>query len=146
MADVVFQGPAALTLDDKGRIAFPARHRALLEPFCANQLTITRHPVGCLLIFPRPTWEAFRAKLNALPQSAASWKNFYLGNAMDAEIDKSSRLLIAPELRMAVGLARDVMLRGIGSHFDLWDVTRLAEHEAKVMASEMPEPLQGSTI
>ena len=30
MANIVFQGPAALTLDGKGRIAMPARHRELL--------------------------------------------------------------------------------------------------------------------
>lgn len=146
MADVVFQGPAALTLDDKGRIAFPARHRALLEPLCANQLTITRHPNGSLLVFPRPNWELFRAKLNALPMGVSSWKGFFIGYAMDAEIDKSGRMLIAPELRTAVGLTRDVMLRGIGDHFDLWDVARLADHEAKVMASDMPEALQASII
>ena len=31
MVNVVFQGPAALTLDGKGRIAIPARHRELLR-------------------------------------------------------------------------------------------------------------------
>ena len=30
MANIVFQGPAALTLDGKGRIAMPARHRSVV--------------------------------------------------------------------------------------------------------------------
>ena len=61
---------------------------------------------------------------------------------MDVEIDASSRVLIAPELRAAAGLTRDVMLLGMGSHFELWDATRYAEHEAKTMASDMPDALK----
>ena len=94
------------------------------------------------MVFPRPAWENFREKVAALPMSASGWKRIFLGNAMDVEIDASSRVLIAPELRAAAGLARDVMLLGMGSHFELWDATRYAEHEAKVMASEMPDSLK----
>ena len=142
MANIVFQGPAALTLDSKGRIAMPARHRELLTAMNVHQLTVTKHPEGALMIFPRPAWELFRDRIAALPMDAAGWKRVFLGNAMEVEIDASSRLLIAPELRASAGLVRDVMLLGMGSHFELWDATRHAEHEAKVMQSEMPESLK----
>ena len=142
MANIVFQGPAALTLDGKGRIAMPARHREVLAAMGATQLTITKHPEGSLMIFPRPAWETFREKVAALPMSASGWKRIFLGNAMDVEIDASSRVLIAPELRAAAGLTRDVMLLGMGSHFELWDAACYAEHKAKVMASEMPDALK----
>ena len=142
MASVVFQGPAALTLDGKGRIAMPARHRELLAAMGSSQLTITKHPEGSLMIFPRPAWEAFREKVAALPMSASGWKRIFLGNAMDVEIDAQSRFLVPPELRASAGLVRDVMLLGMGSHFELWDAARYAEHEAKVMASDMPDSLK----
>ena len=142
MANIVFQGPAALTLDSKGRIAMPARHRELLTAMNVHQLTVTKHPDGALMIFPRPAWEQFRDRIAALPMDAAGWKRVFLGNAMEVEIDASSRLLIAPELRASAGLVRDVMLLGMGSHFELWDASRHAEHEAKVMQSEMPESLK----
>ena len=142
MANIVFQGPAALTLDSKGRIAMPARHRELLTAMNVHQLTVTKHPDGALMIFPRPAWELFRDRIAALPMDAAGWKRVFLGNAMEVEIDASSRLLIAPELRASAGLVRDVMLLGMGSHFELWDASRHAEHEAKVMQSEMPESLK----
>ena len=142
VATIVFQGPAALTLDGKGRIAMPARHREVLSAMGVSQLTITKHPEGSLMIFPRPAWETFREKVAALPMSASGWKRIFLGNAMDVEIDASSRVLIAPELRTAAGLSRDVMLLGMGSHFELWDAARYAEHEAQVMASEMPDALK----
>ena len=142
VANIVFQGPAALTLDGKGRIAMPSRHREVLSAMNVSQLTITKHPEGSLLVFPRPAWEVFRDKVAALPMEAAGWKRVFLGNAMDVEIDGSSRVLIAPELRAAAGLTREVMLLGMGSHFELWDAARYAEHEAKVMQSPMPESLK----
>ncbi|MBX3607949.1 MAG: division/cell wall cluster transcriptional repressor MraZ [Piscinibacter sp.] len=142
MANIVFQGPAALTLDTKGRIAMPARHRVLLEAMRVNQMTITKHPDGCLMIFPRPIWETFRDHVAALPMDAVKWKRVFLGNAMDADIDNSGRLLIAPELRAATGLVRDVMLLGMGNHLELWDAQKHAELEAEVMKSEMPESLK----
>lgn len=142
MANIVFQGPAALTLDGKGRIAMPARHRELLTAMGVSQLTITKQPGGSLLIFPRPAWEAFRDRVAALPMEASGWKRVFLGNAMDVDIDASSRVLIAPELRASAGLVRDVMLLGMGSHFELWDAKAYAEHETAVMQSEMPESLK----
>ena len=131
-----------MTLDGKGRIAMPARHREVLAAMGVNQLTITKHPEGSLMIFPRPARENFRERVAALPMSAGGWKRIFLGNAMDVEIDGSSRVLIAPELRAAAGLTRDLMLLGMGSHFELWDAQRYAEHEAKVMQSEMPDALR----
>lgn len=142
VAEIVFQGPAALTLDGKGRIAIPARHRDLLTAMEVNQLTVTKHPEGALLIFPRPAWITFRDKVAALPMEASGWKRVFLGNAMDVDIDASSRILIAPELRAAANLVRDVMLLGMGSHFELWDAQVHREHEAKVMQSEMPASLK----
>ncbi len=67
VANFVFQGASALTLDGKGRIAMPARHREVLAALSASQLTITKHPEGSLMVFPRPAWEAFRDRIAALP-------------------------------------------------------------------------------
>jgi MraZ protein len=142
VADVVFQGPSALALDAKGRLSVPSRHRDALQVLCAGQLTVTKHPDGCLMIFPRPTWGLFRDKVAALPLSAAGWKRVFLGNAVDVEIDSAARLLIAPELRDAAGLDKSVMLLGMGSHFELWDAARYATHEAEVMAGEMPDAIK----
>ncbi len=144
--NLVFQGASALTLDAKGRMAVPARHRDALQALCEGQLTITKHPDGCLMVFPRPSWETFRDKVAALPMSASGWKRVFLGNAMDVEIDSSARVLVSPELRAAAGISKDVMLLGMGSHFELWDAERYAAHEAEVMAQAMPDALQDFTF
>ena len=146
MASFMFQGASALTLDGKGRIAVPARHRDVLLATASGQLTLTKHPQGCLMVFPRPAWEAFRDRVAALPMSASGWKRVFLGNAMDVEIDAASRVLISPELRASAKLTRDVMLLGMGSHFELWDAAAYSEHEAQVMQSEMPDALKDFSV
>ena len=127
-------------------MAVPARHRDALSALCSGELTITKNPDGCLMVFPRPAWEAFRDKVAALPMSAAGWKRIFLGNAMDVEVDSAARVLISPELRAAAGITKDVMLLGMGSHFELWDAARYAAHEAEVMAQPMPDALQDFTF
>lgn len=131
-----------MTLDAKGRLSVPARHRDVLAAMANGQLTVTKHPEGCLMIFPRPAWESFRDKIAALPMSASGWKRIFLGNALDVEIDSASRVLISPELRAAAGLTKEVMLLGMGSYFELWDAERYAAHEAEVMQQGMPDVLK----
>jgi MraZ protein len=127
-------------------MAVPARHRDALAALCQGQLTLTKHPAGCLLVFPRPAWESFRDKVVALPMSAAGWKRVFLGNAMDVDIDGAERVLVSPELRAAAGLGKEVVLMGMGSHFELWDAARYAAHEAEVMSQPMPDVLQDFTF
>lgn len=131
-----------MALDAKGRLGVPARHREVLQSLCEGRLTITKHPDGCLMLFPRPTWEVFRDKVAALPMSAVGWKRVFLGNAMDVEIDSAGRMLISPELRESAGLDKDVVLMGMGSHFEIWDKkARLAE-EAETTSGPMPDSLK----
>ena len=135
----MFQGASSLSLDAKGRLSVPTRHRDVLLATASGQLTLTRHPHGCLMMFPRPEWEKFRQRIAQLPMSAQGWKRIFLGNAMDVEMDGTGRVLVSPELRAAAGLTRDTMLLGMGEHFELWDKARYEAQEAEALQGEMPE-------
>ena len=137
----VFQGASSLSLDAKGRLSMPSRHRDVLAA-SANQLTITKHPDGCLMIFPRPEWEKFRERIAQLPMSAQWWKRIFMGNAMDVELDGTGRVLVSPELRAAAGIEKDTMLLGMGNYFELWDKASYEAKEAEAMKAEMPEAFQ----
>ncbi len=137
----MFQGSSALTLDAKGRISIPTRYRDALAEQAGGSLTLTRHPDGCLLVYPRPEWEKKREQIAAFPMTARALQRLLLGNAQDVEIDGSGRALIAPELRNAANMTRDVMLLGMGAHFELWDAAALARREAQDLAQGMPEVL-----
>ncbi len=135
----MFQGASSLSLDAKGRLSVPTRHRDVLSATAGGQITITKHPHGCLMIFPRNEWEKFRERIAALPMSAQWWKRIFLGNAMDADMDGTGRVLISPELRAAAGLGKEAVLLGMGNHFELWDAATYAAQEAEAMQGEMPD-------
>ena len=137
----MYQGASALSLDAKGRMSIPARHRDALSLQCEGRITLTKHPHGCLLLFPRPVWEIHREQISGWPRSARAWQRIFLGNASDVEMDSAGRILISPELRTAGLLTRDVMLLGMGSHFEIWDAARLEESESQAIANGMPDVL-----
>lgn len=137
----MFQGASAINLDAKGRMSIPAKHRDALAIQCEGRLTLTKHPDGCLLFFPRPVWENHRQQIAAWPMSARAWQRIFLGNAVDVELDSAGRVLISPELRNAVGLSREVMMIGMGSHFEIWDAAKLADKEQQVIDAGTPDVL-----
>ena len=142
----MFQGASALTLDAKGRMSIPARHRDALQLQGDGGVTLTKHPDGCLLLFPRSEWEAFRSRIAQLPMDAHWWRRIFLGNAFDVEMDGSGRILVSPELRAAANVERDVMLLGMGSHFELWDAAIYAQKEQIAIAQGMPDALKQFTF
>ncbi|KMQ81014.1 Cell division protein MraZ [Candidatus Burkholderia pumila] len=142
----MFQGASALTLDAKGRMSIPSRYRDALQVQTEGRVTLTKSPDGCLLLFPRPEWEKFRAKVAALPMDAIWFQRIFLGNAMDVELDGSGRVLVSPELRSGAGLEKDVTLLGMGERFEIWDSQMYTAKEAAAMAQGMPESLKSFTF
>jgi len=140
----MFQGGAALTLDAKGRLAIPARHRESLSAVANGVLVLTAHPQGCLLLYPAPAWEPIRAqilKTSSFDARAAALKRVLVGNALDIEMDAAGRLLIAPELRAYAKLEKTVRFIGMGHHFEIWSEEgwqRAKDAATAVMASDQP--------
>ena len=146
MGTFVFQGASALNLDAKGRMSVPAKHRDALLLQGDGRVTLTKHPDGCLLVFPRPEWEAFRSRVAQLPMDAHWWRRIFLGNAAEIELDGSGRILISPELRVAANIEREIILLGMGSHLELWDAQIYSTKEQAAIAQGMPEALKQFTF
>ena len=136
---MVFQGASFVALDTKGRLSVPTRYRDVLSATANSKLTVTRHPHGCLMIFPRNEWEKFRERIAALPMQAQWWKRIFLGNAMDVDMDATGRVLVSPELRAAAHISKDTVLLGMGGYFELWDAQLYADQEAEQIKGEMPD-------
>ena len=132
-----FKGGPVLTLDGKGRITVPARWRDVLMSAVQGQMMVSKSHVRCLSLFPRPLWDQFETRLNALPASADGLRRLYIGSATEATIDGASRLLLPPELRAWAGLEREVVFMGLGNRFELWDKARYDAHEAAVLEQDM---------
>jgi len=142
----VFQGAAQLSLDAKGRLAIPARHRDALAQTEGGRLVLTAHPHRCLLLYPEPAWLPIRDMILAAPSfdpRSAALKRILVGNARDSEIDSAGRILIAPELRETAELDKLVWLVGMGSHFEIWsDAGWRRQHDTafEALAGDQPPP------
>ena len=106
----MFQGSPHINLDAKGRLSVPSRYREALAQLCSGQMTFTRHPDGCALLYPRNVWETKRTELMALPYSARVFQRIVMGSAVDVDMDASGRLLVPAELRKACGLSKELSL------------------------------------
>ena len=142
----MFQGASALSLDSKGRMLIPARYRELLHSQTDSRVTMTKHPDGCLLLFPQQAWEVFREKLSALPMDAHWWRRIFLGNASEVDVDTTGRVLVSPELRAAASLNKEITLLGMGGYFEIWDNARYLDQEQAVIAEGMPDVLKKFTF
>ena len=67
----MFLGEYEHMVDDKGRLAIPAKFRAGL----AEGLVLTRGFDQNLLLYPMPVWRDLAARINALPISQPSDRN-----------------------------------------------------------------------
>ena len=118
-----FHGAAVITLDAKGRIAVPTRHRqALLED--SRTLVLTAHPDGCVLLYPESAWEPVRSRVESFPAfhaQASWWKRLLLGFEEHVTPDASGRVLLSPALRLHAKLEREAMMVGQGRYLELWD-------------------------
>jgi MraZ protein len=121
----VFRGVHHLSLDEKGRLALPARQRERLDTICAGRLVATIDTQSrCLLFYPLSAWEELERQIQALPTLNAAVRRFQrllIGYASDVECDGSGRVLIPPALREYAGLDRKAVLVGQGNKLELWD-------------------------
>lgn len=133
----MFQGAAALSLDAKGRLAIPARHREALVSAANGQMILTAHPHRCLLLYPEPAWQPIRDKVlsaSSLNPKSAAIKRLLVGNAREETMDAAGRVLVAPELRRFAQLEKLVWLVGQGSHFEIWSDTGWQQQQETFIA------------
>ncbi len=142
----MYQGASKLSLDNRGRMVVPARHRDELLLESEGRLTLTRSPDRCLLLLPRPVWERKRVELVALGAQQQAIKRLYLGSASDVDMDTAGRVLIAPELRDAAGMSGDakVMLVGMGAYFEVWEAGAYEQNLEAIVAAGIPPTLEFS--
>lgn len=145
-----FHGATVITLDAKGRLAVPTRHRDALgqSPVASGgvELVLTAHPDGCVLLYTMAAWEPVRAKVENFPSlnsQASWWKRLLLGFEEHVAPDASGRILISSALRMHAKLEREVMMVGQGSYFELWDSGLWTAKLTQAMSQSGPTPPPG---
>ncbi len=148
----MFRGVTHLALDNKGRLAVPAKHRSALTGDSVARVVLTADPSHCLLLYPLDEWEPIQARLMALSsfnERIRSLQRLLVGHADDVELDSAGRILVPPALRQYASLDKQVVLVGQGNKFELWDDARWAEQTAQAIAfpaGGLPPELDGFSL
>lgn len=119
----MFLGEFEHTIDDKGRVAIPAKFREAL----GERFVVTKGFDTCLQAFPMSYWKELSDKVDRLPISspdARMLRRLMFSPAQDVDIDRQGRCLIPQSLRLYAGLAEDVMITGMSNYFELWSGER----------------------
>jgi len=142
----VFTGEFRHTVDDKGRLAVPARFRAQLE----DGAVVSRWIDGCLAIHTRTGWDELAARVAGLPITDAAARLFQrqiFGGALEAELDRQGRVLLPGYLREEVGLREEALVVGARDHAEIWAPDRWAEYSRTMQdPSAFAEAISGLGI
>ena len=120
-----------VSLDQKGRLAIPAKYRAIFIQKNETQIVITKDPqYPSLKIYPKSQWLEISSKLESLQGLDPIVRNLQwtiLGNASVTEFDPKGRMLvlIPSELRKYAELINEkqISLIGMGNKFEIWNVS-----------------------
>ena len=124
-----FSGKHYKSLDVKGRLIIPAPFREILSSNHSSKLIITNEVFDkCLCAYAVDEWQQLIDRVSQLPQTSDAVKYYMrrvIGSAVECEIDKQGRVLVAPALRVDSGLNGEVVLLGLGNRIEIWDKTEL---------------------
>ncbi len=128
------------SLDAKGRLIMPAKIREDI----GEKFIITKGLDGCLFGFSQNEWTNFEEKLKTLPltnKNARDFVRFFLSGAIECEIDKQGRFLIASNLREYGALEKEAVIIGVGTRIEIWnkDKWKTYNSEENISADEIAE-------
>ena len=137
------RGSNIVSLDVKGRMSIPTKHRAGLLEGSEGKMVVTISPNDrCLWLYTLDAWEKVESKLVSLPTlnaQARKLKRMLIGHADDCDMDSSGRVLLPAPLREFAQLGKKAVLVGQGDKFEIWDDAQWSAHRESILSEELDE-------
>lgn len=127
----MFLGRHNYNLDEKGRLALPARYRDEVR----DGVVITRGFDNCLLVYPMAAWAPLAERVSALSigdPDVRLLRRMLFANATDLMLDRQGRILVPAELRAHAGLEREAVVVGMHSFIEIWSPSGWAAQDELV--------------
>lgn len=129
-----FAGEFAHSLDEKGRLAIPAKFRGRFK----EGAVVTRWDPQCLAVWPAAEWEALNSAIAARPRTdraVVRFQRFLVGGAHETEPDGQGRIVIPQHLRDWAGLGDEAVVVGVSRNLEVWEPARWRAHLSEVEGS-----------
>jgi MraZ protein len=127
-------------LDDKGRIALPAKFRAAF----AEGVFLTLGVDGCLWGFPSEEWERRSQEVRAGLGEADRHRERMFFAFAEAVALRQGRLTIPGRLREQVSLGREVVVVGVSSRIEIWPAATWERYERDHMQTYLAGAAEGA--
>src|SRR5213082_895236 len=118
---VPFRGTFDHTLDAKNRLTVPARYRAALADGVVLAMPVDLKP--CVGVWRPEEYESYTrralAELPPLSPRLTELERFFYGSSHDAELDAAGRIMVPGFLGQHAGLAKEVVIVGVGDRLEL---------------------------
>lgn len=126
----MLRGNYTARIDSKGRLKIPTQFRRLIEEKHGSEVYVTSLTGDSVRIYPLPEWEDIEKRLALLPSMDPARRKFldrtnYFGQ--QAAIDSQGRMLIHPLLRKSAGVVGDVVVLGILSYLEVWELDKFQQ-------------------
>ena len=143
----MFIGEYQHNLDEKGRLAIPAKFRAQL----AKGAVVTKGVDNCLFLYTAQEWQKLATKLAALPISKANTRAFsrqMLAGAMDVQLDKQGRIILPEYLRKFAVIKKKAILAGLYNRLEIWDEDTWNKYKKGIEkeSTDIAEALEGLDV
>ena len=100
--------------------------------------------MAAYLDFHGEEWVRFEEKLKSLPltsKNARDFVRFFLSGAVECEIDKQGRFLVASNLREYASMEKEIVIIGVGTRIEFWSKDKWKQYNNSecLSADEMAE-------
>lgn len=120
------------SLDDKGRLTIPSAWR--LAHAESDTFLATPHPDGYVAVLPPGEVAKLHEKISALKLSDAAAQAFaarFFSQTQGFSFDKSGRIALGADLLRHAGIAKDAVLVGSLTKFNVYSPARWQQEEAR---------------
>jgi len=117
---MAFRGNFEHTLDDRGRVAIPAKYRT---EFPGSIAVITPSPEGCLQVYPEPAFKDMSDEVASQPATTIVGRRsrrLFDAQSFDTELDRQGRILIPARFREMLDLNGTVIIAGNRECLEIW--------------------------
>jgi MraZ protein len=128
-----FKGEYEHSVDEKGRVAFPAKLRKALSPEAQEKFTLLRGLEPCLYLYPLDEWEKVEnrlSKINSFTKEGRTVKRNFLRSAEDLVLDKQNRIPLPSQLMEWAGIDSRAIFIGSGERIEIWSPEKLDETDS----------------
>jgi MraZ protein len=136
MTRTVFVGTFRHSVDEKKRVAIPAKWRAAARG--SQEFFVLPDPKNCLMVLPAAVMEKMLQKADDITIGDYGRRDAMRtlsSRGHGTPCDKQGRVMLTEELLRHAGIEKDAVLVGVLNRFEIWSPERWEEFDRTAMAN-----------